>query len=140
MAGDVVSATGEVLGRHAGIAHFTVGQSRRLGLPGGVGERSVVLGIDAKVRRIVVGQRSSGGVRRLRLREVNWLGLPGLSRFSCQVRLRARDVMRDAAVELDGDAAEVVLDEAALPAPGQACVFYEGSRVLGGGFITRGHA
>ncbi len=136
MAGDVVSTTGEVLGRHAGIARFTVGQSRGLGLPGAHGERPVVIAIEPETRRIVVGQRSNG-IRRLRLREVNWLGRSEASSFRCRVRLRARDVMREAAVELHGDAAEVVLDEAALPAPGQACVFYEGTRVLGGGFIER---
>ena len=136
LAGDVVSTTGEVLGRHAGIARFTVGQSRGLGLPGGPGERSVVVGIKAQSRRVVVARRADSVVRRLRLREVNWLGAPDVLRFRCRVRLRARDVMRAAMVELDGDRAEVMLDEAALPAPGQACVFYDGSRVLGGGFIT----
>ena len=136
MPGDVVSTTGQVLGRHAGIARFTVGQSRGLGLPRSTGERAVVVGIEATSRRVVVGQRSECEVRRLRLREVNWLGAPGTSRFRGQVRLRARDVMRGAMVELEGESAQVMLDEPALPAPGQACVFYEGSRVLGGGFIA----
>ena len=137
LGGDVVSTTGEVLGRHSGIARFTIGQSRGLGLPRASGERIVVVGIEPETRRIVVGQRSSCGVRRLRLREVNWLGVPGTSRVNCKVRLRARDVMREAVVQLDGDAADVTLLEEALPAPGQACVFYQDSRVLGGGFIER---
>ncbi len=136
LAGEVMSTTGEVLGRHAGIARFTVGQSRGLGLSRGIGERPIVVGIEAGSRRVVVGQRSESQVRRLRLREVNWLGTPGTARFRGHVRLRARDVMRGAIVELEGERAEVMLDEAALPAPGQACVFYKGSRVLGGGFIA----
>ena len=135
-AGEVVSTTGEVLGQHAGIARFTVGQSRGLGLSRGIGERPVVVGIEAGSRRVVVGQRAANEVRRLRLREVNWLGMAGTASFRGHVRLRARDVMRGAVVELEGERAEVMLDEAALPAPGQACVFYEGSRVLGGGFIA----
>jgi tRNA-specific 2-thiouridylase len=54
------------------------------------------------------------------------------------VKLRARAEPQGALVRpLAGGAAEVVLDEAALPAPGQACVFYQGDRVLGGGFIAR---
>ncbi len=137
LAGNIVSITGEVLGRHSGIARFTIGQARGLGLAGTAGERSVVVAIEPKTRRVVVGQRSSSGVRTLRLRDVNWLGWPGVSRFDCSVRLRARDVMREAVVKLDGDRADVTLHEAALPAPGQACVFYQGSRVLGGGFIER---
>jgi tRNA-specific 2-thiouridylase len=56
----------------------------------------------------------------------------------CTVRLRARDSQRPASVTPDGDGALVVLDELTLPAPGQACVFYDGERILGGGIITRG--
>jgi tRNA-specific 2-thiouridylase len=134
--GEIVSASGAVLGRHDGIARYTVGQASRLNLPQSSGERPVVIGIEAASRRIVVGSRDAGS-RRLRLREVNWLGRPGTSRVTCQVRLRARDEMRDAVVRLDGDTAEVELDVATLAAPGQGCVFYEGSRILGGGFICR---
>jgi tRNA-specific 2-thiouridylase len=68
---------------------------------------------------------------------VNWLlpDVPGARR--CDVRLRARDTLRSATVmTLDG-VTTVELDEATLPAPGQACVFYDGSRVLGGGIIQR---
>jgi tRNA-specific 2-thiouridylase len=53
------------------------------------------------------------------------------------VKLRARDVPRSAMVEPCESGAVVRLAEPALPAPGQACVFYDGDRVLGGGFITR---
>lgn len=138
LAGDVVSTTGEVLGRHAGIARFTIGQARGLGLTAIAGERPIVVGIEPKTRRVVVGRRTDSGVRRFRLREVNWLGVPGALHLACGVRLRARDVMREAVVELDGNGtAAVTLTEAALPAPGQACVFYQGSRVFGGGIIER---
>jgi tRNA-specific 2-thiouridylase len=73
----------------------------------------------------------------VRLREVNWLVSPDDGSIRCTVKLRARDVPRLAFVEACGDGAVVRLDEPALPAPGQACVFYDGDRVLGGGFITR---
>ena len=65
------------------------------------------------------------------LREVNWLVDPPVER-RCTVKLRARDRQRPATVT----GTEVLLDEPALPAPGQACVLYDGERVLGGGFIT----
>ena len=73
----------------------------------------------------------------IRLREVNWLVSPSAGPMRCAVKLRARDVPRPAVVEACADGAMVRLDEPALPAPGQACVFYDGDRVLGGGFITR---
>ena len=130
-AGEIVTTDGAVLGRHDGVGRYTVGQAKRLG---GValadGERPVVVALDALGRRVVVGPRATGA-RRLRLREVNWLVDPP-DGLRCTVKLRARDAQRGAVVT--GDA--VLLDEPALPAPGQACVAYDGDRVLGGGFIA----
>jgi len=135
--GDIVTRDGAVVGRHDGVARFTVGQSKRLGsaaMDGG--ERRMVVATEPGTRRVIVGPRSvATGV--VRLREVNWLVSPGAGPVRCTVKLRARDVPRSAVVEVRDDGAMVRLDEAALPAPGQACVFYDGDRVLGGGFITR---
>lgn len=134
--GDIVTADGAVLGQHTGVGGFTVGQARRLGAGGTVGgQRQVVLALDAKTRRVIVGPRSSG-TRQVRLQEVNWLVEPVERR--CMVKLRARDELRPALVIPTASGADVLLDEAALPAPGQACVFYDDDRVLGGGFITAG--
>ena len=128
--GDIVDAEGVVLGRHEGVGRYTVGQAKRLGMAGAAGQ--VVVALDAPSRRIVVGPRSTG-TRHLRLREVNWLINPP-EVLRCAVKLRARDELRSASVLADG---AVILDDPALPAPGQACVFYSGDRVLGGGFIDR---
>jgi tRNA-uridine 2-sulfurtransferase len=141
--GEIVDDEGRVLGRHEGVARYTVGQAKRLGLPRSEGVAApVVTRLDPARRRVVVGPRSAG-TRLVRLRAVNWLvdapdpGLraPGLR---VMVKLRARAEPAGALVRpLPGAAAEVLLDEAALPAPGQACVFYRGDRILGGGFIER---
>ena len=53
------------------------------------------------------------------------------------MKLRAREAPHPAEVRPTADGAAVVLDETALPAPGQACVLYRGDRVLGGGFVRR---
>ena len=132
--GDIVDQAGAVVGRHDGIARYTVGQAKRLGFGGP--DRPVVVALDAVRRRVVVGPRGTG-IRYLHLREVNWLIDPPMSAIRCAVKLRARDDLRPATVAADGS---VVLDEPALPAPGQACVFYSGDRVLGGGFIEAGAA
>ena len=124
--GEIVTAEGAVVGRHDGVGRFTVGQAKRLGLPG-----QVVVAMDAGSRRITIGPRSTGS-RAVQLRDVNWLIDPP-TELRCAVKLRARDSLHLATVEADG---VVTLDEPALAAPGQACVFYDGDRVLGGGFIT----
>jgi tRNA-specific 2-thiouridylase len=90
--------------------------------------------LDAPARRVVVGPRTEGTTQ-VRLRELNWLIEKPATALRCQVKLRARDVPRAASVWVTAAGAEVALDEPALPAPGQACVFYDGDRVLGGGFI-----
>ncbi|MDE2199665.1 MAG: tRNA 2-thiouridine(34) synthase MnmA [Rhodospirillales bacterium] len=136
--GDIVSETGEVLGRHDGIARYTVGQARRLGTASNAGGvRRVVVGLDAARRRVMVGPPESGA-RHIRLREVNWLAPASVRR--CTVKLRARETPHWAQVTPTESGADVLLDAAALAAPGQACVFYDGERVLGGGFIQPGAA
>jgi tRNA-specific 2-thiouridylase len=83
-----------------------------------------------------VGPRDTG-TRTVHLRDVNWLLSPD-EPIACEVKLRAREVPQPATVVARADAtAKVTLAAAALPAPGQACVFYSGSRILGGGIIQR---
>ncbi len=135
--GDIVGRDGRVLGRHDGIARYTVGQSKRLGDAAlDAGERQMVVALEPRTRRVVVGPRSSG-IDRVLLAEVNWLVAPPTAGLRCKVKLRAREEPRAATVHATDDGALVQLDEPALPAPGQACVFYTGQRVLGGGFIRR---
>jgi tRNA-specific 2-thiouridylase len=100
------------------------------------GERQMVVATEPGTRRVVIGPRTVS-TNLVRLREVNWLVSPSVGPMRCTVKLRARDVPRSAVVLAGADGARVQLDEPALPAPGQACVFYDGDRVLGGGFITR---
>ncbi len=135
--GEIVSRDGRVLGQHQGVARYTVGQAKRLGAAGeDGGAPQVVVALEPGTRRVVVGPRTTG-TRSLRLREVNWLADAPASGLRCAVKLRARDAMRPAVVTREGDGARVELEEAALPAPGQGCVMYQGDRVLGGGFIRK---
>jgi tRNA-specific 2-thiouridylase len=133
--GEIVDAGGAVLGTHDGVGRYTVGQAKRLGAAAQAGgERRVVVALDAARRRVVVGPPTAG-VRRLRLREVNWLVAPAA--LACAVKLRARETPQPAEVQPDGPTgATVTLAAPALAAPGQACVFYAGERVLGGGIIA----
>jgi tRNA-specific 2-thiouridylase len=133
--GEIVAEDGSVLGTHQGIARYTVGQGKRLGNAAQqAGEAQMVTKIEPATRRIVIGPRTAAG-REVRLRDVNWLTnpTPGLR---IGAKLRARDSLHAASVTPDGTGALLTLDEPALAAPGQAAVFYDGSRILGGGFIV----
>jgi tRNA-specific 2-thiouridylase len=137
--GEIVDASGAVLGRHDGITNFTVGQRKGLNLSGNA-EPLFVLKLDAVNARVVVGPREALGSSTMILREVNWLGTQGAAPFECRVKVRSmRPPVAATVMPLPGGAARVELaaPEDAI-APGQACVFYEmgGSRVLGGGWIV----
>ncbi|MCT6879609.1 MAG: tRNA 2-thiouridine(34) synthase MnmA [Commensalibacter sp.] len=135
--GEIVDEQGTILGQHEGIAHYTIGQSKRLGnLAMRNGERQMVVRIDPSKKRIIIGPRQKAGKQEFFLRDVNWLIPEPVGNLNCTVQIRAREVEREATVSVtDQHCAKVVLKDQASPAPGQACVFYRGSQILGGGFI-----
>ncbi len=132
--GDIVAEDGTVLGRHDGIARYTVGQAKRLGDIARDGVRRVVIGLDGAGRRVVVGPEA-GGSEVLHLRDVNWLIEP--KDGACTVKLRSGEAPRPARVLPSDIGVAVRLETQGRAAPGQACVFYDGDRVLGGGFIRK---
>ena len=134
--GEIVNLDGAVLGRHDGITNFTVGQRKGLGLSGNE-ESLFVIRLDAAKARVVVGPRAALASSSITLRDVNWLA-PAARSMECSVKVRSmRPPVAATVTPLAGGAARVDL---AMPedavAPGQACVFYDGSRVLGGGWIV----
>jgi tRNA-uridine 2-sulfurtransferase len=135
--GEVVDQAGKVLAQHEGVIHFTIGQRKGLGLSGNE-EPLFVLSLDAARARVVVGPRSALRASAITLKDVNWLGAAGQP-FECAVKVRSmRPPVAARVTPLDGGAARVDLLAAEdSVAPGQACVFYQGQRVLGGGWIAR---
>jgi tRNA-uridine 2-sulfurtransferase len=134
--GDIVDETGRVLGRHGGIAGFTVGQRKGIGVA--AMEPLYVLRIDAAARRIIVGPKASLAQTRVELAELNWLGPPMAPGARIPVAVKLRSTQPPAAAMLDADAGELLLDEpAGAVAPGQAAALYDGERLLGGGWIRR---
>jgi tRNA-specific 2-thiouridylase len=134
--GEIVDLDGRVVGTHRGIGRYTVGQGKGLGI-GGPGERLFVAAVDAPRRRVVVGPRAALPQAEVTVGEVNWLIPPPEAALAVQVKLRGREAPRPAMARWDAAAGllRVELAEPNVVAPGQACVLYDGGRVLAGGFI-----
>ncbi len=140
--GEIVHVDGRVLGRHRGVVHYTVGQRKGLGIGGIKGEEEplFVVRLEPAQRRVVVGPRRDLARAVVSVREVNWLGpalAPGEG-MEVEVKLRSAQPPAPATWRLAGDGtARVELHEPQYGvAPGQACVVYQGDRVLGGGWIA----
>ncbi len=143
-AGDIVDLSGRVLGRHAGIINFTIGQRRGLGIA--AREPLYVVRLDAANGRVVVGPREALRTTRVELRDVNWIGddRPGAvaadGRIDVFVKVRSTRPPHPAWLMRSPGGVEVELaDGEEGVAPGQACAFYDArvgqARMLGGGFI-----
>ncbi|WP_158806732.1 tRNA 2-thiouridine(34) synthase MnmA [Beijerinckia sp. L45] len=149
--GDIVDQAGQVLGRHEGIVHYTVGQRKGLnlgGLPANTGSPLFVVAIEPQTARVVVGPREALLTRTVALRAINWLGdgtLADLPDDGRELYVRTRSTRPPVAATLlrDADGHIVVRfpEAESAASPGQACVFYDSdaidARVLGGGTITR---
>ena len=136
--GDLVTSGGEVLGRHPGIQFFTVGQRRGLKLNGNTDKPLYVTRIDAETNRVYLGHGEELMSRRLWASRVNWLSdapPPSPTRASAKIRYKA-DTSPATVTPLPDGWAEVVFDDPQRAVtPGQAVVFYDGERILGGGYI-----
>jgi tRNA-specific 2-thiouridylase len=149
--GEIVHVDGRVLGRHAGVVHYTIGQRRGLGLGAAVAGRDAqplfVVRLDAAKAQVVVGPREALETRAVALRDVNWIGPGAFSELPPQgvdLMARVRSTRPPVPARLiareDREATVVFAAGEFGVSPGQACVFYDGAdenaRVLGGGFIS----
>jgi tRNA-specific 2-thiouridylase len=134
--GEIVDREGAVLGRHAGVHRFTVGQRRGLGVGGP--RRLYVTEVDAGRNRVVVGGLDELFSAGAEIEGVSWVsGRAPRSPVRALVRVRYRHPGAPARLELEANGTlRVHFDEPVRAvAPGQAAVFYDGDVVLGGGWI-----
>jgi len=127
--GEVVDLEGRVLGTHRGVVHFTIGQRRGIEI-GGQAEPLYVVRIEPEERRLVVGPRNALAVGSMRIEQMNWIA-EDQDTFSVKVRSLAPAVP----AQREGEWVRFERPEYGV-APGQAAVFYDGSRLLGGGWIA----
>ena len=138
-AGELVTTNGEVIGTHAGIHNFTVGQRKGLGVA--TGSPLYVLEINGEKRQVVVGGGEALYATTLRARRLNWIAMncDDLRQpMRVSVKIRNRHEPAPAVIEKTGD--DEVLATFDQPqravTPGQAAVFYDGDLVIGGGWIA----
>jgi len=136
-AGELVTTTGEVVGSHAGIHNFTVGQRKGLGVA--TGSPLYVLEIRGDKHQVVVGGGDGLLSRTLRAKALNWIAIGDLHQpMRVQAKIRHRHEAADAVIEKTGsDEVLATFDQPQRAiTPGQAVVFYDGDVVVGGGWIT----
>ena len=135
--GEILDTEGHVLGEHAGVHHFTVGQRRGLGIA--AREPLYVIATEPAAQRVIVGSNEELLRARLRVKEVNWISMePIAAPTRANVRIRNKHVAAPATISPTSapSRVEVHFDEPQRAVtPGQGAVFYSGELVLGGGWI-----
>lgn len=134
--GDLVTTSGEVIGRHRGIHNYTVGQRKGLGIA--AGRPLYVVELDRASNRVVVGDDSELRATVCEIRDVNWISFAALEApVRADIKIRHRHEPAAATIEpLGQTSARVIFDEPQRAVtPGQAAVCYSGDVVLGGGWI-----
>jgi tRNA-specific 2-thiouridylase len=141
--GPIMDMSGEILGEHKGIYHYTIGQRKGLGISSP--NPLYVVRIDAEENIVYVGSQEQAKIKELEVRDLNWfsaLPLPQSSTSPFNAAVKVRSMMKDepAAIYLseNRDTVKIVFEEPQwAPAPGQSAVFYDGDVVIGGGVITK---
>ena len=134
-AGNFVTTDGKVLGRHAGIETYTIGQRKGLGIA--LGEPHFVVRIDPLSHEVVLGLKEALERPSLSATDVNWLIEPPSQPFEGMAQIRYNSSAVPARITPTGEKSFTVefTEPASGVAPGQLCVVYEQDRVLGGGWI-----
>jgi tRNA-specific 2-thiouridylase len=134
--GIVRTREGEILGTHSGHHRFTRGQRRGLGIP--YKERLYILETLPETNEVIVGTKGELRDREFRVERVNWFLKSGEETFRAQVKIRSQHAKAPAVLEvLRDDQVKVTFEEPQeAVTPGQAAVFYDGKKVLGGGWIS----
>ena len=134
--GDFIDAQGNVMGRHKGIHHYTLGQRRGLGVSGP--HRYFVSAIDPERNTVTLSDGGDLFTERVSCTDLNWISIPAPDvPLPCTVRLRHSRVEQGAVLTLTGSGALLTMETPArAPTAGQLAVFYDGDTVLGSGWIV----
>ncbi len=135
--GEIIDLSGKVLGRHSGLHHYTIGQRRGINCP--AAEALYVIALDSIHNRLIVGPKTAQETIMCDVTDINWLSDKADKPFTAQVKVRYRHpavLARVTPRSLHQATIEFETAQAAVT-PGQGAVFYDGDRVLGGGWIEK---
>lgn len=134
-AGELVDTEGNVIGTHDGIFSYTIGQRRGLGVA--KGEPQYVVRIDPKSNRVVIGEEKDIYSSSINVNNLSWVNDIKQKEIDIRAKIRYRHKETEAVLKLsdNGNAAVSFTEPQRAITPGQAIVFYQGQKVLGGGWI-----
>jgi len=136
--GDILDINGEKIGEHKGIVNYTIGQRRKIGI-GGKERPLYVLNINKKDNSITVGEQFELKESKIIVEEINWISKSEKNIINCEAKIKSDHIptfgkltfIKDKVAEFEFNSPQISI------APGQACVFYLGDEVLGGGWIKK---
>jgi len=132
VAGDIIDVDGNILGQHQGIACYTLGQRKGLGLPDGPWH---VVALDGAKAQVVVAHPEQSKIQKVDVAELSWIRPPEQGE-DVEVKLRYQSKALPCTLEVSGEAVVVSFDVPQAPtAPGQVAAFYSDSELLGGGIV-----
>ena len=131
--GNVLNTKGEVVGKHRGYMHYTIGKRKGFEVRG-AHEPHYVIKIKPKENEIVVGLKDELDINSFEIKDINMF--IDKKEFECSVKIRYRSAKTPCRVKVEGSCARVELKEPVQGlAAGQMAVFYDGQKVIGGGWI-----
>jgi len=135
--GYILSAEGQIIGKHEGIVNYTIGQRKGVGL-GGFKKPLYVIDIDKKKNSITLGEKQYLEKTVVELKDLNWLDRKISSNLRCLAKIRSNQKEKKGNLIIKNNKAKFIFDEKiSATSPGQACVFYAEDQMLGGGWISK---
>jgi len=139
--GNIVHIDGHILGHHQGIINYTIGQRKGLGISSEAGTPLYVVKVNPEKHQVIVGPKEALACPEVYLKNVNWLGEIHETNTAHEVLVKIRSAQEPIAALLEFTSSHTATVRFKEPeygvSPGQACVFYKGDQVLGGGWITK---
>lgn len=138
--GEIVHLDGRVLGEHKGIIYYTIGQRRGIGIGGG--DPLYVIKLDPIKKQVIVGPKEALEISKVEIKELNWLGTSAIPEDGIDIKVKVRSTRPAEEAKLyqgqNDDEAYFLLKQPEYGvSSGQAAVFYDDGRLLGGGWITK---